>query len=140
MEKRKVHTIALIILGVLIILSGRLAYSDLTSGANGYCVLGSEAASCGSVQNSNYGSLFGIKVSYFGFVAFILLFVLYLVGLYNREIFNLFFFASLVGALFSIYFLFVQIFVLKTMCSTCSVIDVLVICVFYFAFIERKRR
>lgn len=144
MRKKTIRLIIYLLLAAMILLSGRLAYADFVGAGSGYCILGPGAESCNAVQNSIYGSFLGVKVSYVGFVAFVVLGALYLGGRphwrYRENSFELFLFAAALGSLFSLYLLIVQIFILGSICSTCVVIDVCMLVLCGFAFVEWKKR
>lgn len=88
---------------------------------------------CGGIENgcyivntSPYETTFGIKNSNIGIAAFVMLIVFTLEWIFykksksNKFIITL---GIIIGALFSIYFLYIQFFVLKLMCKYCMVID-----------------
>ena len=85
--------------------------------------------SCYAVQTSNYEQTFGINNGYFGIIAFSLLIILIILQVkkpskYKKRIINL---GIILGSLFAIYFLYLQFFVLKSLCKYCMIIDVAVI-------------
>jgi len=133
---RKITLGSVIILILIILelfLSSYLAYQTLTSSDT--CLIGQQSQ-CQEVQNSSYGKLFGIKLAYLAVFAFLILLILYFT---NQE---LFFLAAIFGAGASAYFILLQWFVLKQQCSTCLVIDGMMILIFLSAGIKRlvKRR
>lgn len=111
-----------IILGLLIIFEIVLsAYIGFSSQKDSFlCTIGS---SCDTVQNSIYGTLFGIKLAWFGVACFSILFILFLIARVNRKMYWMFFLASAIGALLAIYFIMLQVFVLKQICKECVLID-----------------
>ena len=90
-----------------------LIYESNVSFGN-VCVVGQ---SCDFVQNTSYGTLFGIKLAYLSIFAFVFLGLVYFVNRY------LFLISTIIGFLFAVYFISIQFFVLKEICSTCFVID-----------------
>lgn len=81
---------------------------------------------CDTVISSSYGSTFGIHNSVLGIFIFSFLILLTLFHLkrpnsHTRRILHL---AMGIGSLVAIYFLYLQIFVLKALCEFCVVIDV----------------
>ncbi|MBX4212216.1 hypothetical protein KW787_02035 [Candidatus Pacearchaeota archaeon] len=119
---RYIQGLILILIVAELILTGSILWGDYHQEAT--CIFGS---GCSEVQHSVYGNLLGIKVSTFGFISFVLLLILYLLAQKNRK--NQFVFVALakIGAFFSIYFLIIQFFVLKKICSTCLVVDLTMI-------------
>ena len=116
-----------------LILSAFLVYSDYNGST--FCVTGK---SCESVQNSEYGTLFGIKLSWLGLVAFIILLTLAILSYKQKIPYKYYLTISSIGAAFSIYFLLVQFFILKQICSTCLVIDSATIIIFILSIFNRN--
>lgn len=129
-----------IIIGLLIIAEIALCIYIGVSGKNNYfCTQGSE---CDSVQNSIYGTLFGIKLAWFGAICFSILFILFLIVRVSKKNYWMFFVSSLLGAGFAIYFISLQIFILKKFCKDCLIIDSIMILMFViiiFEFIDFKK-
>jgi uncharacterized membrane protein len=110
---KKILPIVLILLIILQIgLSAYLIYEANTSAY--ICVVGQ---SCDYVQNTQYGTMFGIKLAYLSIFAFVFLGIMFFVNRY------LFLISAIVGSLFAIYFISIQLFVLKQICSTCMLLD-----------------
>lgn len=81
---------------------------------------------CETVHYSPYNYTFGIQNSYFGVVIFFFLIILtvgYLIKPTSgkKAIVNL---SILVGSLVSLYFLYIQFFVLKAFCQYCLIVDI----------------
>ncbi|MEK6888967.1 MAG: vitamin K epoxide reductase family protein [Nanoarchaeota archaeon] len=130
-----------VILGLLIIteiaLSVYIGFS--AQGDNFICNIGS---SCDSVQNSIYGTLFGMKLAWFGAICFSVLLILFLIARFNRKMYWLFFLATIVGALMAIYFISIQAFVLNQYCTSCLIVDgiaVLMFVIVFFEYLDFKR-
>src|SRR5437762_3168146 len=106
------------LIGILIlaelVLAGSVLWGDYHQET--VCVFGS---GCNEVQHSIYSTILGIKVSVFGFISFILLAILYVLA-HTKTIKPIVFVSvAKLGAFFSLYFLIIQFFVLKKICSTC---------------------
>ncbi len=116
------------IIGILIsfqlFFSIYLAYAEYNS--QGICIFGK---ACETVQNSVYGQLFGIKLTYLGPFAFLILFAFYYLS-YKKVFYNLFLLAATLGAASASYLLYIQFFILKQICSTCFLIDSTLLLVF----------
>jgi uncharacterized membrane protein len=112
-----------IILGILIIFN-ILFCLYLAINENTFCINGN---SCDNVKNSIYGSILGIPVIWIGVIAFSILFVLFILARYDKDSYWIFFTATIIGAIGAIYFLIIQFFILKQVCSTCLVTDILAI-------------
>ena len=95
------------------------------SDLGGLCDVNSDSG-CGGVQNSKYGYLLGFNNSYLGLGVFLILSIIMFSHMKKphkqKKIFiDL---GIILGAITSIYFLFLQIFVLKSFCKYCLVIDI----------------
>ena len=112
--------IAFIILEM--VLTGIVVYGDMVGTT--VCISG---GSCGAVQNTLYGKFLGLKVSILGFTAFTILLLIYLLTLYHERGHGYIVGAALIGAVVAAYFLSLQFFVLKEICSSCLAIDSLMI-------------
>jgi uncharacterized membrane protein len=84
------------------------------------------SGSCEYVQTSAYGSLFGVPVAFYGVVGYAVLFGVALVGLQprflaspgpTRAIAAL----STGGVLFTLYLIYVELFVIQAICRWCMV-------------------
>ena len=106
----KLVIFALVILEI--ILSGWLVYKNLTTAD--VCIIGD---SCNGVQNSDFGEIFGVKLSYLGLFAFIALLITYFI---QKRVFLI---ATSIGSAVSVYLMSVQLFVLKEVCVNCIIID-----------------
>ncbi len=91
------------------------------------CIIGK---SCDAVQSSIYGSILGIKVAYIAILAFILLLSFKFI---HKKIFL---FATCIGALIALYFISIQLFVLKQICSTCLIIDSIMVGILLLVLLE----
>ena len=81
---------------------------------------------CDVVQHSPYASTLGIKNSYYGVAVFLLGSILIFSHIQNpkankRKIIHL---LVIVGALISLYFIYIQEFILSAYCKYCMVVDI----------------
>jgi uncharacterized membrane protein len=137
--KRKNLVFLIVSLMILeLILTGFLAYTNLTSSASGFCVAGKGVSECNTVQNSIYGELFGVKLGILGFFAFLILLGVFIYEEKSKQN-GLFFVLASVGALFAVYFIYIQLVVLKQICSTCVVVDGIAIVIFLAGFADRRK-
>ena len=118
----QIYLLALILIEA--ILSAYTAYAN-TSGT-GLCFLGE---SCTTVQNSVYGQFLGIKISIWGAIAFLLLAGIYYMTRSHYPHYKWYFSAVLLGTLAALAFIAIQFFVLKQLCSSCIIIDTLMLAV-----------
>lgn len=101
-------------------------YIALATGTGSYfCDTGS---GCDTVQNSTYSELFGIKLSWIGITSFSILLAAYF--LFRDKRYWIFFLMSTLGMISAIYFIYLQVFVIKALCNNCLVVDILAILIF----------
>ncbi len=95
-------------------------------------ICGEATSSCSIVQHSEYESVLGINNSYFGIIAFSsLIFILISQMIsprrYKERFLSL---GTMVAAVAAVYFISLQLFVIKAICPYCMVIDTLSIIAF----------
>ncbi|MBS3140988.1 vitamin K epoxide reductase family protein [Candidatus Woesearchaeota archaeon] len=101
-----------IILSLIVLLNTEKVVNPEQCFINGGCI---------QVQNSIYSSIFGIPLVYLGIIGFSFI----LLGiLFNKKAVD---YLILIGGLFSIWLIYVQVFVLRTICKYCITIDILTI-------------
>jgi len=132
MKPSQIYLSMLIILAL--IATTYIAYT--ASQGTEICILGSD---CASVQNSEYGTLLGVKVSVWGMIAFTLLFILYGWAHSSYKRYRIYISVALFGALISLIFITIQAFVLKQWCSSCIVVDMLMLIIAFISYIEFKK-
>src|SRR3989339_475422 len=109
---KSLKLVILLLIIVEILFSGWLVYKNLTTAD--VCIIGD---SCNGVQNSDFGEIFGIKLSYLGLFAFIALLIVFFLKK------RLFLVATSIGTAVAVYLMVVQLFVLKKVCVNCIIID-----------------
>lgn len=122
----------LIILNILISVS--LVYSGFTGDT--ICLTGK---SCENVQGSIYGNILGIKLSWIGLAAFLILFASFYFSSKNKRNLNIYLSIASLGALCSIVLISIQLFVLHELCSTCMIVDIITIIIFIFSTVYFKK-
>jgi uncharacterized membrane protein len=127
-KKNKLELVITILIAFQIIFSIYLIYQDLSS--NGVCTLNS----CDIVRNSSYSEILGIKLSYFALFSFSVLFIL------NFSRYKILFLASVtIGSVFALYFIFLQIFVLRAICTNCMIIDLNMLLILILTFFKKNK-
>lgn len=104
-----------------------------------FCTTGS---TCNDVRSSIYGTLFGLKLVWFGVICFSILLILFLIARFNKKLYWMFFLASILGAGFAIYFISLQLFVLKKICIDCVITDaiaILTLIIVIFEYLDFKK-
>ena len=124
---KKTILLLLIILGLIVVVA-----SSYQSATPSVICLTSE--NCAVVQSSSYAFIFGYSVAKLGVLAFAVFLSVYLVVLANSLPVWTFLLSNVIGALYAIYFLSIQAFVLKAFCSSCIVIDSLMIVIAIYSF------
>lgn len=116
---KKLGFILFVLIFFQILMSAVILYADF--GGDVACPTNGEG--CDFVTGSIYGEIFGVKVAIFGLVAFVVLLGLLIYSRYNKIGLGLFTLSAVIGGLFSLYFLFIQAFVLKLFCTRCLFVD-----------------
>jgi uncharacterized membrane protein len=140
--RRSMCIIICLILAFLILFISYMIYSE-TKSSGGVCIASDNPQfNCGSVQSSAYAFVFGIPVSYIGLGAIILLTIIFIFSeinfSYKIHAKKLFFIGSIIGIISSIYFISIQLFVLKEICSMCMIVDSTIILLGIISVIFRK--
>lgn len=88
-------------------------------------ICGEETSSCSVVQNSKYERILGVNNSYFGIAAFLaLIFLTLSQSKYPKKNKKLFLNLGVtVCALGAMYFIYLQLFIIKAICPYCMVVD-----------------
>ncbi|MDQ7009291.1 MAG: vitamin K epoxide reductase family protein [Candidatus Gracilibacteria bacterium] len=153
MKILKIIFILLVIIGIGI--SSYLTYTHFTNvsvacGTENSQVFGitQETSDCNSVLNSKYSEILGVPVSILGILFYIGILVLFLLNLY-KEKFNkitkikyfdkFLLIGTSIGLLMSIYFTFVQLFILKSFCVYCFTSACITLILFGFTIFLYKK-
>jgi uncharacterized membrane protein len=101
-----------------------------------------EGSSCSAVNESNYSQLLGVNNSYLGIPIFLFMIVLIYSHLRKPNSFKktLIYLSITIGALISIYFLYLQAMIIGYFCQYCTLIDFALILSFVLLFIRKRRR
>ena len=119
------------LLAIIIIVSAYMTYLVYTGKTTEFCLTDDE--SCDNVLYSEYSEIFGIKLSVISILWFSLMSLLFFSGK-EKIVYNGF----VISSVFAVYFILLQIFVLKALCLLCIIVDVSVILVFVLLFSDRK--
>lgn len=135
--------IIFILLTFLTIFTIYLSISELSGST--VCLVGNseDASNCNTVQNSEYGRFLGIKMTYLGTVGIILLAASFYLSIsknkYHKNFREIYLLGTIIGGLGAIYFLSIQFFVLKTICSSCLVVDLTMLTISILTWIEKAK-
>ena len=104
-----------------------LTYVYYNQAETSFCVTGS---SCDIVRFSGYSSIDGIPVSLIGLVGYFGLFIITVSNISERTKWLTLYFISLPGLVYSIYLTYVEVFVLKAICSFCLLSAIVITAIF----------
>ncbi len=96
---------------------------------------------CETVQNSGYENMVGVNNGYIGIIAFFLLLVLTISHIkYPRKYKSTFIFLGItLGTLVALYFIYLQVFVIKAICTYCMIIDLGMVISLLLIFPRRRK-
>ena len=126
-----IEVIALI--GLLI--SAYLSFTALSGGSINYCITGTD---CDVVNSSVYSKFLGIPVSLIGAVGYLLILAVSFLSIKNRRKWFYLFILTTVGASFSLYLTYLEIFKINAICSFCVASLIIIIALFILVIIKKK--
>lgn len=139
MGKTTLRNTLLVLIVLLVIFAGVNFYLSNSS----TCIVGN-TTSCSDVQNSQYGKILGIKVSLIGLIAFIFLLLVYIgsikEGKYKNNFYEIYLISVIIGFLAAIYFISLQIFIIKATCINCMIIDSIMLLVALLTFLDYRKQ
>lgn len=100
--------------------------------------------SCSTVQFSQWGQFMGVSTATLGSIAFAIVALMWILYLttnlsWAKHLFSLIFISHMGAALFALFFIYLQAFILKSWCKYCMVVDITAI-VMAVAFIILRRK
>jgi len=111
-------------------------YSAFTTFSNNF--LCSAKSGCDLVQASPFSHVLGIKLSIIAIFAFLILLFCWLER--DKKFFNrAYFIMSLVGAGLAIIYISLQIFIIRAICESCVIIDILAIILYILICVKKAR-
>ena len=133
------YKILLIIFIASLMVSAILTFSN--TGNSDFCGI-NEKENCNAVQNSKYASLFGISNSVYGIFIFLILSILTFSQMQkpkeNKQL--LIDSAVILGFIIAIYFIYLQIFVIKALCKYCLVVDGAMVLAFFLVILGEIKK
>ena len=120
MKTKKRFVWLLLIFSVLFIISAILSFLPAEQ------ICGGTQTGCYEVQTSEYEEIFGIKSSVLGLICFsiILSFIISEIKTPKKYKRRLIFLGIILFSIFAIYFIYLQLFVIKEFCQYCLVVDI----------------
>lgn len=131
----KIEKIMWVLILAEVLLAAYQVYLDFNH--PNYCLLGQ---GCETVKNSVYGSILGVKVSVIGLVAFLGLLAIFIFMDSHMHMPKLFLLANVIGFVMAAYFLYLQFFVLKAVCSFCLFSDGLMLVIAPLSIVNHRNR
>jgi uncharacterized membrane protein len=135
------RTLAMVLVGIGILLSGYLSYAKLTE-VPIQCIEGG-AFQCDVVQNSAYARLAGVPIAYLGLATYILIGFLILFQdriQFLREYGSVLEFGVVLFAfLFSMWLVYVQVAILEALCQWCLAHEINMTILFIVAIMRLRR-
>lgn len=108
---------------------------------NGSGLVCSITHGCEEVINSRFAHIGPVPVAFLGVLLYLIMLVLLLLkNNWKIKNFSLVYIISLIGALGSIWFIALQIFVLKAYCQYCLVSDIIMILIFFGLHYDSTKR
>lgn len=133
---KKIDKAIFLFILIVIIISSYLAIIDIFSVDTPFCLTGK---SCDIVKNSIYSTLLGIKLSFIGLFYSIVLVVSFLLKINKKLDFEYFTLISGIGAVFAVYFLYIQLFIIGKICTNCVIVDVSIIIIFILTLVKNNK-
>lgn len=132
-DLKDLSIIALSFFGIVLSLYLTINYfkgSDIS-----YCITGTD---CDVVKKSAFSKIFGIPVSALGILGYGAIIISTLTSLSKKNRWNLLFVFSTLGLAFSAYLTYVELFIIKAVCSFC-VASAIIITLIFFLVISKKQ-
>ena len=117
------------------LISAYLSFKILGGSDLNYCVTGKD---CDIVNNSVYSRIFGVPVSVIGLLGYILILAVSFYSFTKRKRWNLLFYIAVIGASFSLYLTYVEIFKIKAICSFCVASLLIILAILILLIIKKS--
>ena len=132
---KKTDTLILIFSALGIIVSGYLSYTYFSSGQTTFCLSGS---GCDVVKESPFSRVFGIPVPYIGLLGYIIIVLSVLYKSVDSGRYSIVYYLSLTGVAFSAYLTYLEVAVIKAICSYCVLSAILIFAIFLTVLISKQ--
>ncbi len=132
---KKIDTLILIFAGLGLIISAYLSYTYYSSGQTTFCLSGS---GCDVVKESPYSKVFGISVPYYGLLGNLIIIISLLFKSLGDKRYSMIYYFSLAGVAFSAYLTYLEVAVIKAICSYCVISAVFVLAIFITVLISKQ--
>ncbi|MBI5123761.1 quinone-dependent dihydroorotate dehydrogenase [Candidatus Roizmanbacteria bacterium] len=94
------------------------------------------ASNCGKVLNSSYSVMFGVPLAVIGVFqySFLLIAIIALIVFRKKVFVYWIIFQSMIGAIFSLYFMYIQLVILKSICIYCTLSALISFTIFFLSY------
>ncbi len=94
------------------------------------------ASDCGKVLRSSYSVMFGVPLAVFGVFQYsLLLIAIIALIIFRKKVFAYWIiFQSMIGAIFSLYFMYIQLVILKSICIYCTLSALISFIIFFLSY------
>ena len=94
------------------------------------------ASDCGKVLRSSYSIMFGVPLAVFGIIQYsLLLIALISLIIFRKKVFAYWIILqSMIGAIFSLYFMYIQLAILKSICIYCTLSALISFIIFFLSY------
>lgn len=135
-EKKSYNLLAITILSAIgVLLSLYLTYVDSGGGQAAFCTAGSD---CDVVRQSAFAKILGIPVAALGVAAYGAIFAVSLLSMARKKRWLILFVLSLAGFVFTLYLTYLELFVIKAICTYCVVSAVIITLIFIMVLLLKK--
>jgi len=135
-EKKSYNLLGITILSAIgILLSLYLTYVDSGGGQAAFCSAGSD---CDVVRQSAFAKILGIPVAALGVAAYGAIFAVSLISMARKKKWLILFILSLAGFVFTLYLTYLELFVIKAICTYCVVSAVIITIIFVLVLLLKK--
>ena len=110
-----------------VVISAYLSLKSFGGSGLDYCITGQE---CDIVNSSSYSRLLGIPVSIIGLIGYVLIIAVSFYSFTKRKKWNYLFYMSLIGAVFSLYLTYIELFKIQAICSFCLASLLIILAIF----------
>ena len=114
---KKIRLILLILSTIGILLSVYLTYTHITNATTTFCLSG---GGCDIIKSSVFSRIYGVPVPLLGLAGYAAIWILSYFS-FDRSRINLIYYISVIGLSFSLYLTYIELFVLKAICSFCII-------------------
>lgn len=125
----------LAIIGIALSAYSLTHHFEITSGD--FCSIG-DSFDCGKVNQGEYSKILGIPVAVLGMLFYCLILALTLMKIFKIKVTDIYwdimFYVSIVGLLFTLYLTFIEAFIIKSFCIICLASFAVVLGIFIMSF------